>query len=224
MDTTLADPSRTLLPPTPPVPASSLPLATAGLRLGPTLGEGGLGVIQLAHQDLLGRDVAVKRLKRGSTTDALARLLHEARMMGCLEHPNVPPVHAVGVDPEGTPVLVMKRVDGDVWRPGGDLEDDVRVLIAVTDALLHAHERGVVHRDLKPANVMRGAHGVVYLVDWGAAWPAGDTAEVAGTPAFMAPEMYAVGPAAPSMDTWARSFSRASSASDFEPHPPTPTR
>ncbi|MCA9491905.1 MAG: hypothetical protein KC621_18360, partial [Myxococcales bacterium] len=68
MDTTLADPSRTLLPPTPPVPASSLPLATAGLRLGPTLGEGGLGVIQLAHQDLLGRDVAVKRLKRGSTT------------------------------------------------------------------------------------------------------------------------------------------------------------
>jgi hypothetical protein len=181
----------------------SLPLATGGLEFAGLLGEGGVGRVHSAHQPMLDRDVAVKRLKHGSPEVALAKLLHEARVMGCLEHPNIPPVHALGVDADSQPVLVMKRVEGSTWDvEAHTLEENLRILEVVAGALAHAHTRGIVHRDLKPDNVMLGLLGETYVMDWGIAVDVGRPTGLAGTPLFMAPEMFGPSVAHPSMDVF----------------------
>ncbi len=174
------------------------------------LGEGGMGKVYAGLQRSLGRAVAVKVLE-GAKLHERARmaLLHEARVTGRLEHPNIVPVHVLGVDGSGQPVMVMKRIEGVSWRrllqdPSHDawtrllarhhdrLEAHVEILLRVCDALAYAHARGVVHRDLKPDNVMLGAFGEVYLLDWGVALDTNarpTERSVVGTPAYMAPEM-----------------------------------
>ena len=83
------------------------------LTLGQPLGQGGMGVVYLAWQQSIGREVAVKML-REETRDAATsqKLLDEARITASLAHPNVIPVHALGVSPSGDPLYVMKRVEG----------------------------------------------------------------------------------------------------------------
>ncbi|AKF05202.1 protein kinase domain-containing protein [Sandaracinus amylolyticus] len=188
----------------------------AEITLGELLGAGGMGAVFLARQRSLRRDVAVKRLRAGSpsggTDDArhAAALLAEARIAGALEHPSIVPVHVLGVDEQGSPLLVMKRIEGatleqllrdgahPAWaelerRHGDRLGAQCEILMRVADALHFAHSRGVVHRDVKPANVMVGSFGEVYVVDWGVALQQHDASdeahEIVGTPAFMAPEM-----------------------------------
>lgn len=168
------------------------------------LGQGGMGVVTLARQVALDRQVAVKRLKPGvSGDDASGALLAEARLTGALEHPGILPVYAVTREADGRPALVMKRIEGSTWSrlleddealsavaPGrGRLEAHVAIALQVCNALHFAHSRGVVHRDVKPDNVMVGAFGEVYLMDWGIAAEAGLRGQLAGTPAYMAPEM-----------------------------------
>ncbi|MCB9599285.1 MAG: serine/threonine protein kinase [Sandaracinus sp.] len=201
---------------TPPVslrPGLVEPLKTGDrLRLGRTLGEGGMGLVRLAEQRVLHREVAVKTLKEHHEL-SVRKLLQEAWITGSLEHPNVVPIHDLGIDEEGVPFLVMKKIEGEAWaelieapervreRFGADdvLEWHLRVLLQVCRALSYAHARGVVHRDLKPENVMVGAFGEVYVLDWGIAVAleddgsgrlplAKDATSVAGTPAYMAPE------------------------------------
>ena len=173
------------------------------------LGRGGMGVVHLAQQRSLGRDVAVKTTLSSDATMAGA-LVREARVMGSLEHPNLVPVHALGVDADGAPVLVMKRVEGVSWRAlladaahegwapllvghGDPLRANVEILTHVCRALAFAHDRGVVHRDLKPENVMIGRFGEVYLLDWGVALRlserGSEPAAIVGTPGYLAPEM-----------------------------------
>ncbi len=169
-----------------------------------TLGRGGMGVVQLATQVTLGRKVAVKRLVAGNAaSEDIEALLSEAWLAGSLEHPNIVPVHDLGLDAAGLPVLVMKRIEGLSWAsllrdpealaahaPGrAPLEAHLRILLQVCNALHYAHARGVVHRDVKPDNVMVGAFGEVYLVDWGIASAPGLSPQLAGTPVYMAPEM-----------------------------------
>src|ERR1700691_6003595 len=92
--------------------------ATLGGRIDvhQTIGEGGMGVVHLATQATLGRHVAVKTLRAGKgDKEAALRILREAWVTGTLEHPNVVPVHDVGVDASGEPVIVMKRIEGHVW-------------------------------------------------------------------------------------------------------------
>lgn len=197
---TLPEPLTTVQDPVPELPVRLPPLAD-DLAIQELLGEGGTGQVLVAHQAVLGRDVAIKRLSRGSPDTTSRRLLHEARMMGSLEHPNIPPVHALGTDATGEPVLVMKRIDGHPWTPG-DLERDIRILVDVTAALVHAHARGVVHRDVKPANIMLGPYDEVYLMDWGIAAKAGSPVGRGGTPAYMAPEMFTPGTTHPAMDVY----------------------
>ncbi len=218
----------------PPLPSISLDLSTSGdavgdavdgdpgthdLRVVGTLGEGGMGKVLLARQRSLARDVAVKVLRPETADhDGALALLREAVVMGGVEHPNIVPVHALGRDDQGRPVLVMKRVEGTswctllespdhpAWTPLLDAHGDratanIEVLIRVADAVHYAHSRRVVHRDIKPENVMVGAFGEVYLVDWGIAArldrdrpaerPEGKAPSIRGTPAFMAPEMVA---------------------------------
>jgi serine/threonine-protein kinase len=171
------------------------------------IGEGGMGRVLLVEQRSLGREVAVKTLKEDATASDVAALVREARVAGALEHPSIVPVHALGVNRDGRPILVMKRIEGVTWRQLLDdpehpawathlgearapLDANIDVLTAVCRALELAHARGVVHRDVKPENVMVGAYGEVYLVDWGIAIARGKAdPTILGTPAYMAPEM-----------------------------------
>lgn len=185
----------------------------ADVRIAGLLGEGGMGVVLSAQQVALGREVAVK-IPRSGGDDAVDReLLREALVTGRLEHPNIVPIHLLGRTPEGAPLFVMKRIEGVPWsevlrdprraptarRPGHDaLELHLDVLLEVCDAISFAHSRGILHRDLKPQNVMIGSYGEVYVLDWGIAVSlapdgvlphVGEVRSVAGTPAYMAPEM-----------------------------------
>lgn len=175
------------------------------------IGEGGMGRVHLARQRTLDRDVAIKTLREDAPENAAHALLHEARLTGSLEHPGVIPVHALGIDDEGRPILVMKRVDGvdlsallenrqhPAWSSrgaGGDhLSTALEILVHVCLTVELAHSRGVIHRDIKPENVMVGGFGEVYLLDWGIASTRGGSKDAAeleplvGTPAYMAPEM-----------------------------------
>ncbi len=184
---------------------------TADLQVRDLLGQGGMGQVHLARQVSLGRDVAIKSPKAGAPAWAASALLSEGRITGSLEHPGIIPVHALGVDDGGQPVLVMKRVEGVEWRellrspehpqwtrwasnPSQQLVAHLEMLAQVCNAAHFAHDRGVIHRDIKPENVMLGSFGEVYLVDWGIAIrvdrqpPAGE-GPLVGSPAYMAPEM-----------------------------------
>ncbi|MCC6217826.1 MAG: serine/threonine protein kinase [Polyangiaceae bacterium] len=192
----------------------SLDAAPGRFVLEQVLGEGGMGVVHLATQPSLGRKVAVKRLRGAASPAATLKLLREAWVTGTVEHPNVVPIHEITVGGDGSPLVVMKRIEGVEWTtllqsPGeiarrfgaaDAVEWNLRVLVQVCNAVQLAHQRGILHRDLKPENVMIGAHGEVYLVDWGLAVgltddptgrvpPRSEAALVAGTPAYMAPEM-----------------------------------
>ena len=184
--------------------ADGAPLGPAEFQVRSTIGEGGMGRVHLVRQRSLDRDVAVKTLKGDLRPSAAAALLREARLTGSLEHPGVIPVHALGVDEAGLPLLVMKRVEGVDWRALLEresttssseyerLERNVEILIDVCETLEFAHSRGIVHRDIKPENVMVGRYGEVYLVDWGIATRADQDiarSAFAGTPSTMAPEM-----------------------------------
>ena len=182
------------------------------------IAEGGMAVVHRGTQRSLGRDVAIKMLRSDRRSERMrSQLLREARIAGDLEHPNVIPVHAIGVDAAGEPALVMKHVEGVSWRdylvaPDGRVpgdtafEQQLEILQLVARAVHFAHLRGVVHRDIKPENVMIGRFGEVYLLDWGialhldrgSAHPRG----VAGTPGYMAPEMASSGPVTPRTDVY----------------------
>ncbi len=184
------------------------------IELGEVIGEGGMGVVRLGTQLVLGRKVAVKTLREGAhDRSRTLDLLREAWTTGALEHPNVVPIYDVGTDEHGGPMVVLKRIEGVHWgelmhdpaaigaRFGAKdaLEWNVRILVSVANALAFAHSRGIVHRDLKPENVMVGSFGEVYLLDWGLAVTtrdddarlprAADAKDLAGTPSYMAPEM-----------------------------------
>ncbi|MBK7153337.1 MAG: serine/threonine protein kinase [Sandaracinaceae bacterium] len=165
----------------------------ADYRLEYVLGEGGMATVWLAQQRALLREVAVKRAHT-PTEGASRQLLEEAIITGQLEHPNIVPVHAVVQDAEG-PAVVMKRIGGRSWDELIDtrapLERHIEVVLQVCQACAFAHSRGVLHRDIKPDNVMIGDFGEVYLLDWGVARRLADDAtnRLAGTPAYMPPEM-----------------------------------
>jgi serine/threonine-protein kinase len=193
------------------------PLGELGdLQLGALISEGGMGRVSEALQIPLARRVAVKTLHRVSdASDAAAQhhLVQEATVLGALEHPNIVPVHMLGKGPDGRALMVMKYIEGIPWSelieplfaPGDDgdrVDEQLRILMQVCNAVQFAHARGVLHRDLKPSNVMIGSFGEVYVVDWGIAvstradapgslTPAASVRHVAGTPAYMAPEMAA---------------------------------
>jgi serine/threonine-protein kinase len=158
-------------------------LEGARYRLGEQLGRGGMGEVLLAHDELIGRDVAVKRIRSEQpTSEELARFLREARVQGRLEHPAVVPVHDLAFDAFGKPYFVMKRISGTSMSKllellrGAEHAEAIalrrRLLRAFVDVCLAvelAHQKHIVHRDLKPANIMLGDYGEVYVLDWGIA-------------------------------------------------------
>lgn len=182
-----------------------LPTGEDDLEVRSLLGEGGMGRVYLARQRSLARDVAVKTTKPAGPAAAERALLLEGVVTGQLEHPAIVPVHALGLGRDGRPVMVMKRIEGVEWRallsdpahPAWEhwaradaVMAHVEILRRVCEAVDFAHNNGFVHRDIKPENVMLGRYGEVYLVDWGIAVELGSPAPMlAGSPAYMAPEM-----------------------------------
>lgn len=158
------------------------------------LGAGGMGEVLLVQDQDIARKVAVKRLlPEANDPISLARFVDEIRTVGRLEHPNIVPVHDVGVDEDGRYFFVMKYVEGETLEQiirklaSGDVEYHrkytperrVEIMISVLNALEYAHAHGVIHRDVKPANVMVGRYGEVVLMDWGIAKPVDATRDAA---------------------------------------------
>lgn len=148
------------------------------------LGQGGAGEVVLARDLDIGRRVAVKKIRPDKLSgEALARFIREIRTVGLLEHPNIVPIHDVGVDEDGNYYFIMKYVEGrtleeiiDLMREGDPealaefpFERRVQIFYHLCEAVAFAHQRGIVHRDIKPANVMIGKYGEVVLMDWGIA-------------------------------------------------------
>src|ERR1700710_1709561 len=151
------------------------------------LAAGGMGQVWRAHDQLLGRPVAVKVLRSEYTGDELflARFRAEAQHAAALSHPNIAAVYDYGEEPaidgsgEHLAYLVMELVEGEslsvALARAGSLSPSrtLDVLRQTASALAVAHEAGVVHRDVKPGNVLVSGDGTVKITDFGIAWSAG---------------------------------------------------
>ena len=154
------------------------------------IGAGGMGVVYSAYDPVLDRRVALKVLRDAGARD---RLHDEARIAARLSHPNVVAVHDV-VEAGDAVCVAMEHVDGVTLRAW--LRDDrtpaaiVEVFAQAGRGLAAAHDAGLVHRDFKPSNVMIDRSGRARVLDFGLAREAsgGGNGEIAGTPAYMAPE------------------------------------
>jgi eukaryotic-like serine/threonine-protein kinase len=168
------------------------------------IGSGGMGVVYAAQQDAPRRTVAIKVLRRGfRRPELLKRFAREADVLGRLQHPGIAQVLAFHHGDRRTPAhLVMELVAGPpiteyVQAHSLDIPSRIELLIAVCDAVQHAHDRGIVHRDLKPANVLVSEDGRPKVLDFGIARVTGldihTTIQTAhgqflGTLAYMSPE------------------------------------
>jgi serine/threonine-protein kinase len=181
-------------------------------RIVSMVGKGGMGEVYRADDLKLGQTVALKFLPREVSKDPqrLEYFLGEVRLTRQISHPNVCRVYDVG-EFDGQHFLSMEYIDGEdlrvLLRRIGRLPHDKGVQIAqqLCAGLAAAHERGVLHRDLKPANIMIDGRGHVRITDFGLArlaWESGK-AEVAGTPAYMAPEQLTRGEATIQSDLFA---------------------
>ncbi|MGH3309762.1 MAG: Stk1 family PASTA domain-containing Ser/Thr kinase [Streptomyces sp.] len=184
-------------------------------ELGSVLGRGGMAEVYLAHDQRLGRTVAVKTLRVDLARDPSfqARFRREAQSAASLNHPAIVAVYDTGEDMvyEGTaagagagvsiPYIVMEYVDGSTLREllhsGRKLlpERAMEMLIGILQALEYSHRSGIVHRDIKPANIMLTRNGQVKVMDFGIARAMGDsgmtmtqTSAVIGTAQYLSPE------------------------------------
>jgi len=170
------------------------------------IGKGAMGVVFLARDPNLGRQVALKTIEfpegisEEMAQEFSERLLREAHAAAALSHPNIVTVHDVGLDPvRHFPYIVMEYVPGSSLK---DLLDGQHRLApelalrfgdSLADALVAAHKAGIIHRDIKPANILvRNTDGVVKITDFGVARLAASeltrTGAVVGSPAYMSPE------------------------------------
>ncbi len=209
----MASPSVTGSDAPPSMSESSLaPRLTGGspgprFEFGAMLGVGATGQVYAVFDRDLQRTIAVKMLRHGAEPgdQDLLGLLEEARVTASLQHPNVLPVHDLGVDDAGRPCFSMSRIDGvtlgDVLsRSTTEARDAkiatpnaiVTIFIAICHALGYAHNRGLVHQDIKPDNILLGDFGEVLVLDWGSAARVGadgrTMSRLYGTPLYMSPE------------------------------------
>ena len=168
------------------------------------LGEGGMATVYKAHDPNLNRDVAVKIIRSeifgpAALDHLLVRFKREAQSLARLTHPNIVTILDYG-EFQGEPYLVMP------YLPGGTLKSRIkkpipyqeaaRLLIPIAQAMIHAHQQGIIHRDIKPANILITSTGESMLSDFGIAklLDTEETRELTGsgfgigTPAYMAPE------------------------------------
>jgi eukaryotic-like serine/threonine-protein kinase len=180
-------------------------LVAGRYRLSRKIGAGAMGIVWQAHDERLHRTVAIKQMLLGpALTDAQAeesrrRSMREGRIAARLAHPNAITVYDVA-EHEGDPWLIMEYLPSKslatVLSERGTLPpvEAARIGAQVASALVAAHAAGIVHRDIKPANVLLGEDGTVKITDFGISRATGDvtvtaTGMLAGTPAYLAPEV-----------------------------------
>ncbi len=152
--------------------------------------RGGIGVVFVALDSELHREVALKQIQIQHADDpaSRARFLIEAEVTGRLEHPGIVPVYGLGTNDQGRPFYAMRFVRGQSLKEAIDryhqsdsqqkgdrahgtlaLRELLARFIDVCHAIAYSHSRGVIHRDLKPANILLGPYGETLVVDWGLA-------------------------------------------------------
>lgn len=188
-------------------------------QLAHPLGQGGMGTVWRAHDQVLKRDVALKEVQfpsyvpESDRRSLRERVLQEARVAARLSHPGVVTVYDVFEEDDKT-FIAMELVD---WPPldrlvgeRGPLPEDLvaKIGTGLLQTLSEAHSKGIVHRDVKPGNVMVGPEGTVKLTDFGIASVTGGphltrTGMILGSPSYMSPEQAKGEPAGPASDLWA---------------------
>jgi serine/threonine protein kinase/Tfp pilus assembly protein PilF len=141
------------------------------------IGEGGMGVVYLAEDTLLGRRVAIKTIhSRAGTQDQhfRARFLREARAVSALSHPHIATIYDYGETEEGEPYIVMEFIKGEtlgelMLKEKLNISRAIEIIKQVGEALAEAHRLGIIHRDIKPTNVAINERGHVKVLDFGLA-------------------------------------------------------
>ena len=160
-----------------PASAAMIDRTLGGYHLQTLLGAGGMGEVYRARDHKLGRDVAIKVLPPGFTSDPnrLARLEREARMLAALNHPNICAIYGFE-EADGVRFLVLELVEGETLaerlrsrKAGLGLGEALAIARQIADALEAAHDKGIIHRDLKPANIKITPADHVKVLDFGLA-------------------------------------------------------
>jgi serine/threonine-protein kinase len=165
------------------------------------LGTGGMGEVTLVQDNDIDRPVALKRLRGDASDELVHRFAEEIRTVGQLEHPNIAPVHDVGVDDGGNHYFVMRYIDGETLEAiisklaAGDaayharftFAHRVQVFLGALNAIAYAHSKDIIHRDIKPSNIIVGPYGEVVVMDWGVAKKRGAPARTEVAPASATP-------------------------------------
>lgn len=172
------------------------------------IGEGGFGIVYLAEQEApVRRKVALKVLKPGmDTREVVSRFKVERQALALMDHPNIAQVYDGGATENGRPYFVMEFVDGTpITKYCADHKLSIRqrleLMLDVTAAVQHAHQKGIIHRDLKPSNILvsnQEGRPTVKVIDFGVAKAVGMSlsettvmtalGRMIGTPEYMSPE------------------------------------
>ncbi|MFF0146748.1 serine/threonine protein kinase [Amycolatopsis sulphurea] len=181
-------------------------LVAGRYRVAGKIGAGAMGAVWQAHDEILGRTVAIKQmllqpgLDQHEAEDARQRTMREGRIAARLHHPNAITVFDVVTDDNGQPCLIMEYLAStslaQVLQEHGTLPplEVARIGAQVAAALREAHAVGIVHRDIKPGNILLAENGTVKITDFGISRAKDDvtvtkTGMIAGTPAYLAPEV-----------------------------------
>lgn len=182
-------------------------------RLETPLGQGGMAEVWRAHDERMGRDVAIKILHTYVHPTERERFFQEVRALSQLSHPGVVQIYDLGEE-EGRPFFVMELVEGGSFDRQGPFEDGMaglQLLEAchqVLDALDYLHHQEIIHRDLTPRNILLGRRGQAKVMDFGLAYLLRDTRHLTrtgytlGTPQYMAPEQAKGLPLSPAADLY----------------------
>ncbi len=202
-------------------------------RIEQFLGQGGMARVYRAFDEALHRWCAIKVLRPDKTVtqlDLLESFLAEARTAAALVHPNVVKIHTLGCE-GGQHFIEMEYVAGSslhrLLETEGPLQPlpATRIMLQIGSALAAAHKAGMIHRDIKPANVLVAADGEAKLADFGLAKRLGSSFDtsvsLSGTPAFMAPELFAGERASRQSDIYAMGVTFFNLLSGNTPYAPT---